>query len=87
MRRRGVGDDAIELNALLRRMADSGCTHCFIEVSSHAIVQNRIAGLTFYGGIFTNLTHDHLDFHKTFDAYLKAKKQFFDELPSTAFAL
>lgn len=79
--------DAIELNALLRRMADSGCTHCFIEVSSHAIVQNRIAGLTFYGGVFTNLTHDHLDFHKTFDAYLKAKKQFFDELPATAFAL
>ena len=79
--------DAIELNALLRRMADAGCTHCFIEVSSHAIVQNRIAGLTFSGGIFTNLTHDHLDFHKTFDAYLKAKKQFFDELPATAFAL
>ena len=79
--------DAIEMNALLRRMADSGCTHCFIEVSSHAVVQNRIAGLTFSGGIFTNLTHDHLDFHKTFDAYLKAKKQFFDELPATAFAL
>lgn len=79
--------DAIELNALLRRMADRGCTHCFIEVSSHAIVQNRIAGLTFSGGIFTNLTHDHLDFHITFDAYLKAKKQFFDDLPATAFAL
>jgi UDP-N-acetylmuramoyl-L-alanyl-D-glutamate--2,6-diaminopimelate ligase len=79
--------DAIELNALLRRMVDCGCTHCFIEVSSHAVVQNRIAGLTFSGGIFTNLTHDHLDFHKTFDAYLKAKKQFFDGLPATAFAL
>lgn len=79
--------DAIELNALLRRMIESGCTHCFIEVSSHAIVQNRIAGLTFCGGIFTNLTHDHLDFHKTFDAYLKAKKQFFDDLPVSAFAL
>ena len=79
--------DAIELNALLRRMVDCGCTYCFIEVSSHAVVQNRIAGLTFSGGIFTNLTHEHLDFHKTFDAYLKAKKQFFDELPATAFAL
>jgi UDP-N-acetylmuramoyl-L-alanyl-D-glutamate--2,6-diaminopimelate ligase len=79
--------DAIELNGLLRRMVDCGCTHCFIEVSSHAIVQNRIAGLTFTGGVFTNLTHDHLDFHKTFDAYLKAKKRFFDELPAAAFAL
>lgn len=79
--------DAIELNALLRRMAACGCTHCFIEVSSHAVVQNRIAGLTFSGGIFTNLTHDHLDFHKTFDVYLSAKKQFFDDLPATAFAL
>jgi len=79
--------DAIELNSLLRKMVDKGCTYCFMEVSSHAIVQNRTAGLEFQGGIFTNLTHDHLDFHKTFDAYLKAKKLFFDNLPVSAFAL
>jgi UDP-N-acetylmuramoyl-L-alanyl-D-glutamate--2,6-diaminopimelate ligase len=79
--------DAIELNFLLRRMVDRGCTHCFMEVSSHAVVQNRIAGLVFRGGIFTNLTHDHLDFHKTFGAYLKAKKEFFDNLPQSSFAL
>ncbi len=79
--------DAIHLNELLSHMADKGCSYCFMEVSSHAIVQNRIAGLTFAGGIFSNITHDHLDFHKTFDEYLKAKKRFFDELPSTAFAL
>lgn len=79
--------DAIHLNQLLSYMAEKGCSYCFIEVSSHAIVQNRIAGLTFTGGIFSNITHDHLDFHKTFDEYLKAKKRFFDELPSTAFAL
>lgn len=63
------------------------CTHCFMEVSSHAVVQKRIAGLTFAGGVFTNITHDHLDFHKTFDEYIKAKKKFFDDLPSSAFAL
>lgn len=57
-------------------MVDSGCDYCFMEVSSHAIVQNRIAGLQFVGGVFTNLTHDHLDFHKTFKEYLKAKQQF-----------
>jgi UDP-N-acetylmuramoyl-L-alanyl-D-glutamate--2,6-diaminopimelate ligase len=68
-------------------MVESGCTHCFMEVSSHSVVQNRISGLTFTGGIFSNLTHDHLDFHKTFDEYLKAKKRFFDELPPEAFAL
>jgi UDP-N-acetylmuramoyl-L-alanyl-D-glutamate--2,6-diaminopimelate ligase len=79
--------DAIHLNALLSQMAEKGCSFCFIEVSSHAVVQNRIAGLTFAGGIFSNLTHDHLDFHKTFEEYLKAKKRFFDELPATAFAL
>ncbi|MDR1974293.1 MAG: UDP-N-acetylmuramoyl-L-alanyl-D-glutamate--2,6-diaminopimelate ligase [Bacteroidales bacterium] len=79
--------DAIELNALLARMIDSGCTHCFMEVSSHAIVQGRIAGITFRGGIFTNLTRDHLDYHKTFAEYLKAKKTFFDNLTSEAFAL
>jgi UDP-N-acetylmuramoyl-L-alanyl-D-glutamate--2,6-diaminopimelate ligase len=79
--------DAIELNALLQRMVDKSCTYCFMEVSSHAIVQNRTSGLVFQGGIFTNLTHDHLDFHKTFDAYLKAKKTFFDNLPAASFAI
>lgn len=79
--------DAVELNRLLREMADAGCDYCFMEVSSHAVVQNRIAGLSFRGGVFTNLTHDHLDFHKTFDAYLAAKKSFFDTLSSGAFAL
>ena len=79
--------DAIHLNQLLNHMVENGCSYCFMEVSSHAIVQNRIAGLTFAGGIFSNITHDHLDFHKTFEEYLKAKKRFFDELPATAFAL
>lgn len=79
--------DAIRLNALLSQMVETGCSYCFMEVSSHAIVQNRVAGLQFAGGIFSNITHDHLDFHKTFDEYLKAKKRFFDTLPSTAFAL
>ena len=79
--------DAIELNRLLRRMADAGCTFASMEVSSHAADQHRIAGLNFDGAIFTNLTRDHLDYHKTFDAYLKAKKSFFDMLPPEAFAL
>ena len=79
--------DAIQLNALLKQMIEAGCSHCFMEVSSHAVVQNRIAGLTFSGGIFSNITHDHLDFHKTFAEYIKAKKLFFDNLPSNAFAL
>lgn len=79
--------DPIALNQLLRTMVNAGCDYCFMEVSSHAVAQHRIAGLTFSGGVFTNLTHDHLDFHQTFDAYLKAKKTFFDELPKTAFAL
>jgi len=79
--------DAIHLNQILSHMVEKGCSYCFMEVSSHSIVQNRIAGLTFTGGIFSNITLDHLDFHKTFDEYLKAKKRFFDELPSNAFAL
>jgi len=79
--------DPVALNKLLAEMIDAGCDYCFMEVSSHAVVQHRIEGLQFTGGVFTNLTHDHLDFHKTFDAYLKAKKAFFDGLPKTAFAL
>lgn len=77
----------IALNALLQDMVNANCQYCFMEVSSHAVAQNRIAGLTFTGGIFSNITHDHLDFHKTFDSYLKAKKEFFDQLPKSAFAL
>ncbi|HMQ61455.1 MAG TPA: UDP-N-acetylmuramoyl-L-alanyl-D-glutamate--2,6-diaminopimelate ligase [Flavilitoribacter sp.] len=79
--------DAVSLNALLARMADEGCDYAFMEVSSHAIHQKRVKGLEFTGGIFTNLTHDHLDYHGTFKAYLEAKKQFFDDLPASAFAL
>jgi UDP-N-acetylmuramoyl-L-alanyl-D-glutamate--2,6-diaminopimelate ligase len=79
--------DPIDLNALLSQMVKAECTHCFMEVSSHALVQKRVAGLTFRGGIFTNLTHDHLDYHKTFEAYLRAKKSFFDSLPVNSFAL
>jgi UDP-N-acetylmuramoyl-L-alanyl-D-glutamate--2,6-diaminopimelate ligase len=78
---------AIELQGLLARMADAGCEYAFMEVSSHAIDQRRISGLSFNGGIFTNLTRDHLDYHQTVDNYLKAKKTFFDNLPATAFAL
>lgn len=79
--------DAITLQSLMRRMADEGCEYCFMEVSSHSVVQHRIAGLDFDGGVFTNLTHDHLDYHGTFDEYRKAKQLFFDELKRDAFAL
>lgn len=79
--------DPLTLNRLLRQMVDAGCRYAAMEVSSHAAHQHRIAGLHFAGGVFTNLTRDHLDYHKTVDAYLAAKKSFFDNLPSTAFAL
>ena len=79
--------DAIELNDLLAQMVNAGCDYVFMEVSSHAIDQKRIAGLQFKGGIFTNLTRDHLDYHPTFEAYRDAKKAFFDGLPAGAFAL
>jgi UDP-N-acetylmuramoyl-L-alanyl-D-glutamate--2,6-diaminopimelate ligase len=79
--------DALRLNALLAEMAAEKVTHCFMEVSSHSVVQQRIVGLHFAGAVFTNITHDHLDYHGTFDAYIKAKKGFFDVLPSSAFAL
>ncbi|MDE5720672.1 MAG: UDP-N-acetylmuramoyl-L-alanyl-D-glutamate--2,6-diaminopimelate ligase [Paramuribaculum sp.] len=79
--------DPLTLNRLLRQMVDAGCEYAAMEVSSHAAHQHRIAGLHFAGGVFTNLTRDHLDYHKTVDAYLAAKKSFFDNLPTTAFAL
>ena len=79
--------DQITLNKLMREMVDNGCEYAFMEVSSHAADQHRIDGLNFAGGIFSNLTRDHLDYHKTVDAYLKAKKRFFDILPADAFAL
>lgn len=79
--------DSATTNSLLAEMVDAGCDYCFMEVSSHSIVQQRIAGLTFAGGVFTNISHDHLDYHKTFDQYIDAKKHFFDNLPKNAFAL
>lgn len=79
--------DAVSLNELLRKMVDQGCQYAFMEVSSHAVVQGRISGLNFSGALFTNITHDHLDYHKTFEEYIKAKKGFFDQLTSDAFAL
>ena len=79
--------DALQLNRLFNKMATHGCSYCFMEVSSHAVSQNRIEGTRFEGGIFTNLSHDHLDYHKSFGEYLKAKKSFFDSLDNNAFAL
>jgi len=79
--------DAISLNALLAQMVNSGCSHVFMETSSHAIHQHRTTGLKYAGGIFSNITHDHLDYHKTFDEYIRVKKSFFDSLPSDAFAI
>ncbi|MBI9036861.1 MAG: UDP-N-acetylmuramoyl-L-alanyl-D-glutamate--2,6-diaminopimelate ligase [Bacteroidales bacterium] len=79
--------DALQINSLLNQMIENNCEYCFMEVSSHSIDQNRIAGLEFAGGVFTNITHDHLDYHKTFKEYLKTKKKFFDYLHPNAFAL
>jgi UDP-N-acetylmuramoyl-L-alanyl-D-glutamate--2,6-diaminopimelate ligase len=79
--------DAISVQALLGKMQEAGCSHVFMEVSSHAVHQRRIAGIRFAGGVFTNITHDHLDYHKTFDEYIRVKKRFFDDLSETAFAL
>lgn len=79
--------NVLDLNALLFEMVEKGCTHCFMEVSSHAVDQYRVHGLSFSGGVFTNITHDHLDYHKTFDNYIAAKKGFFDALPLGSFAL
>lgn len=79
--------DPVQLNKLLARMVDEGCQYVFMEVSSHAVHQKRIAGLHFTGAVFTNISHDHLDYHKTFDQYIAAKKAFFDQLPESAFAL
>lgn len=79
--------DVITLNRLMNDMAEAGCDYCFMEVSSHALHQGRVAGLNFKGGIFSNISHDHLDYHKTFDEYIRVKKMFFDNLSETAFAL
>jgi UDP-N-acetylmuramoyl-L-alanyl-D-glutamate--2,6-diaminopimelate ligase len=79
--------DAVSLNAMLQQMVNNGCTHVFMETSSHAIHQHRITGLKYAGGLFSNITHDHLDYHKTFDEYIRVKKSFFDSLPSDAFAI
>lgn len=79
--------DAISLNGLLKQMADAGCEYVFMENSSHAIDQHRTTGIYFTGGVFSNITHDHLDYHKTFDEYIRVKKSFFDSLLSTAFAV
>jgi len=79
--------DSLQLNSLLSQMVEDGCTHAFMEVSSHSVVQKRTEGLTFSGGVFTNITHDHLDYHQSFENYLRAKKEFFDNLSSNAFAV
>ncbi len=79
--------DALKINELLSQMVDDGCEYVFMEVSSHAIVQHRVTGINYTGGVFTNITHDHLDYHKTFKEYIKAKKLFFDNLSSNAFAI
>ncbi len=79
--------DPVSLNAYLKKMVDAGCKYCFMEASSHGIEQRRIAGLQFAGAVFTNISHDHLDYHKTFDDYILAKKALFDSLPANAFAL
>lgn len=79
--------DSLKINQLLREMVDKGCTHCFMEASSHAISQERVTGLNFSGAVFTNISHDHLDYHATFDDYIGAKKILFDNLSSSAFAL
>ncbi len=79
--------DALKINELLSSMVDEGCEYVFMEVSSHAIVQQRVTGIQFLGGVFTNITHDHLDYHVTFKEYINAKKKFFDQLPANAFAL
>ncbi|HEX5024170.1 MAG TPA: UDP-N-acetylmuramoyl-L-alanyl-D-glutamate--2,6-diaminopimelate ligase, partial [Agriterribacter sp.] len=79
--------DAVSINTLMRQMLNEGCTHVFMECSSHAIQQHRITGLHFTGAIFSNITHDHLDYHKTFDEYIRVKKSFFDNLPADAFAI
>ena len=79
--------DAVSLNELLNTMVNAGCSHVFMECSSHAVHQHRITGLQFTGALFSNITHDHLDYHKTFEAYITAKKGFFDALPASAFAI
>jgi len=79
--------DAVSLNLLLKQMGDAGCSHVFMETSSHALHQHRVTGLEYAGGIFSNITHDHLDYHKTFDEYIRVKKSFFDSLSSSAFAI
>jgi len=79
--------DAVSLNQLLKQMLDAGCTHVFMEVSSHAVHQHRTRGINFAGGVFSNITHDHLDYHKSFDEYIRVKKSFFDSLSSSAFAI